>query len=107
VVHERTKCCRDGSLELGAAVGVASFTVGPIDVDRTDFEQLQPQVLKLGEHAVECCLIRYVPRKHRHARFGVHLQAGEGTNQHLAQVSADADLVTRRLRRVLHSDSLS
>jgi hypothetical protein len=37
----------------------------------------------------------------------VHFQAGEGTNQHLAQMSADADLVTRSLRRVLHSDSLS
>ena len=72
-----------------------------------DFEQLEAQLLKLGEQTVERCLVRQMPGEHGRARFCVHVQAGKGTNQHLAQESADTDLVARGLRRVFHGGSLS
>ena len=63
-----------------------------------DFKQLKPESLDLGQHAVQCGLVRQCPRERgvHSARLGP--QGGERGAHHLAEVAAHPYLVSLRLR---------
>jgi hypothetical protein len=62
-----------------------------------DFEQFEPESLDLGEHAVECSLVRECSGEHGVRSARLRAQAGERQTQRLAQVTAHRDLILPRL----------
>jgi len=58
-----------------------------------DFEQLEPERLDLGEHAVQRSAVRQGSGQHSVAASGPGLQGGEGGADRLAQAAPDTDAV--------------
>lgn len=58
-----------------------------------DFEQLEPEGLDLGEHAVQCGLIGQRSAQHGVLSARLSAQTGERRTHRVAQVAAHRDLV--------------
>ena len=68
----------------------------------TDFEELEPECLDPGEHAMERRLVGQCSREKRLVipRPGLHLR--KGAEQPVAQLTPDVDLEVRWIRVVVH-----
>lgn len=69
----------------------------------TNFEQLEPECLDPGEHAVERRLIGQCSGEKRLVVPRPGLQLGKGAQQPVAQLTSEVDLVARRIRVLVHA----
>jgi hypothetical protein len=70
----------------------------PARREAADFDQFEAERLDLGEHAIKRSLVGEHTRQDGVAAPRPGLEVGERAADRLAQVTADTDLVTLRLR---------
>src|SRR5215469_6090050 len=77
-----------------------AMVFGSVRPQAADFEQLKPEGLDLGEHAVQRGLVRQRSREYGVLSAPLSPQGGERGAHRLAQATAHADHVLPRLRPI-------
>jgi hypothetical protein len=72
-----------------------------------DVEQLQAELLDLGQHPVHRCLVGQRPGEHGLTSLELRVQTRECAEQRVAQMPADAELVVHRPCRRFHGTSVA